>query len=486
MSDEEPIQLRRRTLPRTTPLIRSRSTLRPVFRFNDFRTVEHTTIPDRLVIRFERHIVSDCNYDDIDRFMRAITWRLGRGRARSEFNRPRPGKISTVIRKGEDRFLSGSEIDFQRLSNNRFKMTIDVCLNPTRFLAYGPDVPASQERFVTLDRARRNAIRRATLDYKDNYIDRGYETYWHFLRDDRGASPNPSFLGLMDDVRSWFEDTINQYAVPNGLNIDYNWDNWSISQSEVYHEYYYPDAIALMANLARYIPMVYEEPEFRIYTDPPRGQPISTFQIQNSVSIHLKLANKLRLVIYPKSRTVIRFELRKYTSLRDNLSHMPFEMTEEQHEGIRLINESPRTPQQKTSARATYRRNCVSTEFDGMARLLRIAGDHLATIIQLIVTAINENPVEGSSYFHLVPRFLRFLDQHIQNDQLVENIWSALAINGHIRCNNYPEITVDTFPWPAAGEYFTVWEDVLTLSPMLRSALYPYRQDMALGLLDEE
>ena len=481
-NEEEPNQLVRQSLPTMNPLIRDRSSLRPVWRFNDFRTFSNTTIPDKLVLKFEHHRVSGCNHDDVVRFLEAIAWR--RVNSRSDFNRPRG--LSTTIRSGDGIFLSGSKIDFKLLRGGDYKMTIDICLNPTRYLAYGPDVPTSVGSFITLNRNRRLAIKRATLDYKDNYIDRSYETYRDFLRDDSGSTDGPSFLDLMDDVRRWFEDKINEYAVPNDLSIEYNWDNWSISQSEVYHEYYYPDAVALMSTLARYMPMVYKKPEFRIYADPPPGQPISVFQIQNSVSIHLKLGNGLRLVIYPKSQTVIRFELRKYTTLRSSLSHMQFDMNDVQLGALEEIDASPRTAREKATARATLRRNCVSAEFDGMARLLRIAGNHLATLIQQIVTVINENPIEGSSYFHLVPRFIRFLDDHIQNNQLVENVWSALAINGHIRCSNFPDISVNTFPWPAAGEYFTVDRDILTLSPMLRSALHPYRQDMVLGFLEEE
>jgi len=459
---------RRPNIPRTRPLLD----------FSNFSIDENNAMLDKMVIRYEHHMFRITpSFTDVIKTPVLRNFLSSLNDEDSIFNNPPRGKVYSLVTKRRDPLFSGSKLSLRATGHsNTFNLIMDIKLNPTRFVAHGPHFSRSSNQFVELTRERRNRNKRLTLDKNDNYIVGNYRTFQNFLQDDPPTGTRTSFLSLMGEVQDWFETQINERSENDLYSIEYNWDDWSISQGEVYYEFFTENAVSTMRRIAYFLPTIYEDTRFRQYRG-SAAHPFETQQTHSSFSVHVKLRGKLQLVIYAKTRNNIRFELRNSTTLRTELSHMDLMLRPEEEAELNSIDDP--------NDRERWKRNYVSTDHEGMAHIMRIAAHHLAILIERIVTVVNEHP-EDEQEITIIPRFINFLYESIEDDQLVEAIWSAIAVNGFIELSNFSTVRDNLLQASDFGTYLSRHRNRVFPLPALSALLLSLRQDQNIGLLDEE
>lgn len=474
---------RRMNIPRTRPLLD----------FNNFTIDENNAMLDKMVIRFEHHLfrISPLfTAENRPRLLRAFLELLsGRDselsvealeegihyQPASVFNRPQGNNPSSSITKNGDLILKSSKLSFRRTRHEHtYNLIIDVRINPTRFIVHSIPYIRSIDKFVETRTDKREQTRRVTLDRKDNYLIGNYRGFQNFLRDDPPTGSRSSFLSLMEEVTGWFEGQINKRTARNFYQVEYNWDRWSVSQGEVYYEFFSENAFSTMRRIAYFIPVIYNDARFRQYRE-RTVHPFETHQTHSSFSVHVKLRGTLKLVIYPKTRNNIRFELRNFRSLRTELVHMDLMLSPEEEAVLANITDD--------NERDRWKRNYVSTEIEGLAHIMRIAAHHLALIIERIVTVVSEHPEEEQE-IALIPRFIRFLYDNIEDTRLVEAVWSSLAVNGFVDLSNFPTISSSIVQAEEFGTYLIRNRNRLIPLPALSVLLIALRQDQNIGLLE--
>lgn len=465
---ENPFPPRRMNIPRTRPLLD----------FDNFSINENIMMLDRMAIRFEHHTLRINHLvaeDDIKVALGAFLAAFSHND--SVFNVPPRDSLYCQITKRRSPLLQSSRISLRRTRHIRtYKLIIDVRINPTRFLAYAYKNQRSIRNYVDLREDHKVISKRLTLDRKDNFLVGDSSRFREFLQDTRPAGNRYSFLKLMDEVTGWFAGRINNCLRDRPLGIEYDWTSWSISQGEVYYEYHVENAVSTMNRISQSLSVIYNDARFRPYQGTATN-PFETSQLLSSFSVQVKLRGSLKLVIYPKTRKVIRFELRNSRSLRSELPGMDLMLSPEIEN---FLNSLPRG-----NDRDRWKRNYVTTEFDGMAHIMRVAAHHLAIIIEIIISYLREQSDEAVNYA-LIPRFIQFLYETIDNDNLAEAVWTEFVVNGFINLTNYRRIRDNIIRAPAFSTYLTRNRSRVTPVLALSALLLSLRQDQTIGLLDEE
>lgn len=224
-------------------------------------------------------------------------------------------------------------------------LTLDLTLNPTRFLAHHAagttldelaamhpaEALARSDAGPTMLRAARLDVaaeaRAAALDGNDNVL-----VGLGRLGGDRFSRPGgdlPSHRGdrwrrLLDihlgRVRALLEAELAPSAGEDGrppVEVSLHWDRAVLREAEAYFEFEHPDALALVAALRERAGAV----AAALRTDRFRCD-VGDGREGDAPCIHLRLSNHIEAVVYAKCLDRVRFELR-YDGVRDRLRPAP-------------------------------------------------------------------------------------------------------------------------------------------------------------------
>jgi hypothetical protein len=221
-----------------------------------------------------------------------------------------------------ERWLFKGKISFKSIGDNTFRASLNLKLNPSRFLNHFfnshpfegdfnlPEQIMSREALQVIEAnpMLENSMR--GIDFADNLIPKQYY---------RRARP---VVGVFDAyltkvtelIRENLENALGQELPQASYEFRTHLRDWYLKSAEIYWEYAVSDAISYVNGLRSFLLPLFNDAEVAEYVlrrDQVDNSPETTFAIhRNSPSLKMNLgSNKIKLTIYSKTFDRVRLEV---------------------------------------------------------------------------------------------------------------------------------------------------------------------------------
>ncbi|MCP5381361.1 MAG: hypothetical protein H6912_03250 [Kordiimonadaceae bacterium] len=439
--------------------------IRPLLRYDLDNIDPSNAMVDRIEIKIPDNILLLEGDQTLEEFVGEL--------ATSQYFTSQGGPYTLKVRSNTHHILNGTEIRFY-YGENFVKFNIIIVFNPTRLLAHlferegefietlNSGQTINIDEIFTLQNDIKNQLRRLTLNRNDNFINTASDRYTGFIEQDESSFPSLSVI--LSWIRFWITERLTEALESPSSRLIFQWEGTVISQTEEYFEFYTANSVDTLSEIAGFLSQIRDVSRYQSYIEQ-----IDSSQEYNSAKLELLYGYDLRLIIYPKTPQILRFEFKKFTSLR---SLRPLRSLTASAGLLAFPNRSYNAVPSMLSLFAHFCANELIDIFSAMAA----------------VSQMDEpNP-------NLLPNFFRAIETVTAGDETAaNNIWSLFCTTGRIDATGNPPLRRKCLLIEQMGYIERIgrrvteneeqeYTSIFILNPVLRSTLEPFLIDRTFGI----